>query len=69
MFGVANSGALFGVMFLSHQVGSFLGAWLGGLSYDLSGSYAIAWSSMIAVGLVASLLQISADDRPRIVAA
>ena len=60
LFGPANFGTLFGVMFLSHQVGAFLGAWLGGLSYQLSGSYSISWLSLIIVGLLAALLQFTA---------
>lgn len=66
LFGPANFGALFGVMFLSHQVGAFLGAWLGGLSYQISGSYSVGWLSLIAVGMAAALLQLSAgNDRPK----
>ena len=65
LFGPANFGALFGVMFLSHQVGAFLGAWLGGLSYEWSGSYSIGWMSLIAVGALAALLQLTADDKER----
>ncbi len=61
-FGAANFGALFGVMFLSHQVGAFLGAWLGGLSYQWSGSYSIAWISLIVVGTLAAILQFVAED-------
>lgn len=68
LFGPANFGALFGVMFLSHQVGAFLGAWLGGLSYQWSGSYSIGWISLVIVGTLAALLQLTADgDRgPRL---
>lgn len=62
LFGPTNFGALFGVMFLSHQVGAFLGAWLGGLSYQLSGSYSLSWISLIVVGTLATLLQLTADD-------
>lgn len=62
LFGSANFGALFGVMFLSHQVGAFLGAWLGGLSYDVSGSYSIGWLSLIVVGTLAAVLQLTARD-------
>lgn len=61
LFGPANFGALFGVMFLSHQVGAFLGAWLGGLSYQWSGSYSIGWISLVIVGALAGLLQLTAD--------
>lgn len=62
LFGPANFGALFGVMFLSHQVGAFLGAWLGGLSYEWSGSYSTGWVSLIAVGTIAAVLQMTAGD-------
>ena len=64
LFGPANFGALFGVMFLSHQIGAFLGAWLGGLSYELSGSYFIGWLSLIVVGAIAAMLQLSVSDEP-----
>lgn len=63
MFGATNFGALFGIMFLSHQIGAFLGAYLGGLSFDLSGSYLIAWWSLVIVGVIAALIQLSMDDR------
>jgi len=65
MFGPTNFGALFGVMFMSHQIGAFLGAYLGGLSFDMTGGYTIAWSSMIVVGLLAFAIQLSMDDRAR----
>ncbi|MCV9939155.1 MFS transporter [Boseaceae bacterium BT-24-1] len=61
-FGTANFGTLFGVMFLSHQLGAFLGAWLGGLSYEWSGSYATAWIALILVGTLAAILQFMAED-------
>jgi predicted MFS family arabinose efflux permease len=68
-FGTANFGTLFGLMFLSHQLGAFLGAWLGGLSFEWSGSYAIAWTALILVGMLAAILQFLAEDegspRPR----
>ncbi|WP_334194560.1 MFS transporter [Pararhodobacter sp.] len=57
LFGPANFGTLFGVMFLSHQVGAFLGAWLGGLGYQMSGSYTAGWLALIAVGMAAAALQ------------
>lgn len=62
LFGPANFGALFGVMFLSHQVGAFLGAWLGGLSFEWSGSYSTGWVSLIVVGTIAAVLQMTAGD-------
>lgn len=52
-FGVTNLGALYGVCFLSHQVGGFLGAGAGAIVVDATGSYAAFWPVMLAVGLVA----------------
>ncbi|MCC8395972.1 MFS transporter [Paraburkholderia sp. MMS20-SJTR3] len=63
VFGVRHLGSLFGVCFLSHQVGSFLGAWLGGLVFDLTGSYSLLWAATIAAGLLAALLHFPIDDR------
>lgn len=54
-FGTANLGALYGICYLSHQLGSFLGAGSGAVLLDATGSYAAFWSVMIAVGFVASL--------------
>lgn len=66
LFGPANFGTLFGVIFLNHQVGAFLGAWLGGLSFQWSGSYTTGWISLIVVGSLAALLQLLAKpDAPR----
>jgi predicted MFS family arabinose efflux permease len=58
LYGVKNLGALFGVCFLSHQAGSFLGAWLGGLSLQLTGSYETMWVVLIVVGYGGALLNI-----------
>ena len=49
LFGVEHMAMLSGIVFLSHQVGAFLGGWLGGSIYDLNGSYDLAW--FIAIGL------------------
>lgn len=62
MFGLGNFNLLYGVAFFSHQVGSFIGAWAGGLVYDLTGVYDIAWAAMIVVGLSAFTLQWFMDD-------
>lgn len=43
MFGVKYMSTLGGIVFLSHQIGSFLGVWLGGLLFDATGSYEIVW--------------------------
>ena len=63
-FGTRYLGALFGVCFLNHQVGSFLGAWLGGYLFDLTGSYSIVWSATAVTGLVAAGLHFAIDDKP-----
>jgi predicted MFS family arabinose efflux permease len=62
MFGLRHFNTLFGLTFLSHQLGAFVGAWLGGVTFDLTGSYAIAWTAMIVIGLAAAALQRSMDD-------
>jgi len=57
-FGVGNLGVLFGMCFLSHQIGSFLGAWGGGVSFELTGSYAPMWMIEIVVSFGAALLNL-----------
>ena len=61
-FGPANSGALFGLVFLSHQLGSFLGAWLGGELFDLTGSYTIMWWTAAALGVFAMVMHLMISD-------
>lgn len=55
---------LAGLVFFSHQVGAFIGAWLGGRMYDASGDYAIMWWAAIALALVATLLHIPIREEP-----
>jgi MFS family permease len=62
IFGTRHLGTLFGVCFLSHQVGSFLGAGVGGIIFDLTGSYGPLWIATAAAGLVAALLHFPIDD-------
>jgi predicted MFS family arabinose efflux permease len=64
LFRLQHFNTLFGLAFLSHQVGAFMGAWLGGVTFDMTGSYAIAWGAMIAIGLAATAIQWSMDDLP-----
>ena len=56
MFGVRYMSTLSGFAFLSHQMGSFLGAWLGGRLYDMTGTYNVVWGITIALGVAAALL-------------
>lgn len=66
IFGPRYLGTLFGVVFLSHQIGSFLGAWIGGYVYDSTGSYDIVWLAGIALGIAAALLHWPIADTPTI---
>lgn len=62
IFGVAHLSMLGGFVFLSHQVGSFLGVWLGGYLYDSTGSYAIVWYLAIALGVFAALVNLPVKE-------
>ncbi len=64
IFGPRYMATLFGIVFLSHQIGSFLGAWLGGLLYDRTGSYDVIWYASVALGLAAAVLHMPIDERP-----
>ncbi len=55
---------LFGFVFLSHQVGAFLGVWLGGRVYDLTKSYDAMWWISIALGLISALINWPIKERP-----
>jgi len=50
------------VCFLSHQIGSFLGAWLGGFVFDVTGSYSLIWGATAVAGLLAAALHFPIDD-------
>ena len=58
IFGVAHLSMLSGFVFLGHQVGSFLGVWLGGFLYDRTGSYDVVWYIAIALGVFAALINL-----------
>jgi predicted MFS family arabinose efflux permease len=64
VFGLTHFNTLYGIVFLSHQLGSFMGAWMGGIVYDLSGDYDFAWGALILVGAAAATLQWWMDERP-----
>jgi len=63
-FGTTHSGALFGLVFLFHQFGSFFGAWLGGRFADATGSYVVVWWVAVALGIVAMIFHLMLDERP-----
>jgi predicted MFS family arabinose efflux permease len=64
MFGVRYLSTLYGIVFLSHQVGSFFGAWAAGYAYDRLGSYDAAWAASIALALFAALVHLPIRDAP-----
>ncbi|MBL0768402.1 MFS transporter [Sphingopyxis sp. DHUNG17] len=64
IFGIRHLSMLYGIVFLSHQVGSFFGAWMAGLIFDATGSYDIAWGFAIALGLFAGLVHLPIADSP-----
>ena len=64
IFGARFLATLVGIVFLMHQLGSFLGAWLGGLAFEQTGSYEVIWWSVIALGILAAFLHWPIDERP-----
>ena len=64
IFGVAHLSMLGGFVFFSHQIGSFMGVWLGGYLYDKTGNYDIVWSLAIALGLFAALVNLPVRESP-----
>jgi predicted MFS family arabinose efflux permease len=58
IFGVAHLSMLSGFVFFSHQIGSFMGVWLGGYLYDRTGSYDLVWYISIALGVLAALVNL-----------
>ena len=64
MFGVRNLSMLGGIVFLFHQLGAFLGGWLGGVVYDQTGSYDLIWQVSILLSLLAAALNWPVRERP-----
>jgi predicted MFS family arabinose efflux permease len=64
IFGVQYMSMLGGIVFLNHQFGSFLGAWLGGRLYVVSGSYDIVWWLAVALGLFAAAINWPVRETP-----
>ncbi len=62
MFGMRYLGALYGIVFLGHQLGSFLGVWLGGFVFDTTGSYSIIWWAAVALGIASSLIHLPINE-------
>ncbi|MEZ4614156.1 MAG: MFS transporter [Caldilineaceae bacterium] len=69
LFGVRYLATLYGFVFFSHQIGAFLGVWLGGRVYDTTGTYTAVWIAGIALGLFAALVHLPiTDKRPTLAA-
>ena len=64
VFGLRFMATLFGFVFLSHQLGSFLGVWLGGYLYDRTGSYDVVWWTGVALSVAAALIHVPINERP-----
>ena len=64
IFGIQHLSMLSGFIFFSHQIGSFMGVWLGGYLYDRNGSYDIVWYLAIALGIVAGLINLPVREAP-----
>ena len=64
VFGVRYMATLFGIVFFSHQVGSFLGVWLGGRLYDTTGTYDAVWWAGVALGIAAAVIHLPINERP-----
>ncbi|RYF56081.1 MAG: MFS transporter, partial [Comamonadaceae bacterium] len=64
IFGVQHLSMLGGFVFFSHQIGSFLGVWLGGYLYDATGSYDIVWYIAIGLGVFAGLVNLPVKESP-----
>ncbi len=64
IYGIRYMGTLYGIVFLSHQIGSFLGVWLGGRLYDIYGNYTMVWWVGVAVGAFSALVHLPIRERP-----
>lgn len=64
IFGVQYMATLYGIVFMSHQIGSFFGVWLGGRLFDRTGSYDVIWWGSVILGLAATALHLAINDRP-----
>ncbi len=63
MYGIRYMGTLYGFVFLSHQMGSFLGVWLGGKMYDLTGDYTMVWWIGVGVGAFSALIHLPVREK------
>ena len=64
IYGLKFIGTLYCIVFFSHQLGSFVGVWLGGLFYDIYGSYDIVWWVGIGVGAFSAIIHLPIREKP-----
>lgn len=64
MFGTRWLATLYGFVFFSHQVGGFLGAWLGGVLYERTGSYDVVWWLAVLLGLLSAVINLPIVEKP-----
>ncbi len=69
IYGLRYMGTLYGFVFLSHQIGSFLGVWLGGRMYDITGDYTLVWWIGVGVGAFSALVHLPIRERRPVPAA
>ncbi|MDF1718635.1 MAG: MFS transporter [Antarcticimicrobium sp.] len=64
IYGLRYMGTLYGIVFLSHQIGGFLGVWLGGRMYDAFGDYTVVWWIGVGVGAFSAIVHLPVRERP-----
>ncbi|MDJ0820211.1 MAG: MFS transporter [Paracoccaceae bacterium] len=64
IYGLRYMGTLYGIVFFSHQLGSFLGVWLGGRMYDMTGDYTMVWWIGVGVGALSAIVHLPVRERP-----
>ncbi len=63
LYGLRYMGTLYGVVFLSHQIGGFMGVWLGGMMYDITGGYTLVWWIGVGVGAFSAIVHLPVKER------
>jgi MFS family permease len=64
IYGIRYMGTLYGFVFLSHQIGGFLGVWLGGKMFDITGDYTLVWWIGVGVGAFSALVHLPIREKP-----
>jgi sugar phosphate permease len=65
LWGRRNLGFLFGVVYVGHQIGAFVGAWAAGFIFDRTGSFDLMWQAAIAAGIAAAICHLLLHEAPR----